>query len=69
MAKLPDGNKLIGENEERNRVSFYCENLNDNLEAGLKAREWIEGKVAEGTLTEKECEFVLTYWMQLYSQE
>lgn len=69
MGKLPDGNKLIGEDKERNRVSFYCENLNDNIESGVKAQEWIKSKMEEGTLTEKECEFVLNYWLQLYSRE
>lgn len=68
MAKLPDGNKLIGEDQDRNRVSFYCENLNDNIESGRKAKEWIDFMVAEGTLTEKDCEFVLNYWLQLYSK-
>jgi hypothetical protein len=69
MAKLPEGNKLIGEDGNRNKVSFYCEILNDNIESGLKPSEWINSMVSEGTLTEKECELVMSFWMRLYAEE
>lgn len=67
MGKLPDGQRVIG--TENNKVSFYCEMLNDNIENGKTARNWISNIIQEGTITEKEAEFVLTYWLQLYGLE